>query len=111
MPERYLTKLDDDTWSIRDNAPDPRKYVFGFGRRICPGMHIAEQGLFAIMTTVLHTLNVERIKDASGNEVVPEPLVSSGALTHVRPFPYQIRVWDDARELVDACAPAVDQSC
>jgi cytochrome P450 len=108
MPERYLAELHDGTWSLRPDAPDPRKYVFGFGRRICPGMHIAEQSLFAIVTTVLHTLSVERAKDASGNQVVPEVLVNSGALSHALPFPYEIRMRDDAKNLVDACILAAE---
>ncbi|ELU39376.1 cytochrome P450 oxidoreductase OrdA-like, putative [Rhizoctonia solani AG-1 IA] len=36
-PERYLESKP---------APDPRKYIFGFGRRICPGIHIAYDSTF-----------------------------------------------------------------
>jgi cytochrome P450 len=100
--------MEDGTWSLRPDAQDPRRYVFGFGRRVCPGMHIAEQSLFAIVATVLHTLNVERVKDASGNEVVPEVRVTSGAMSHALPFPYQIRMRDDAKNLVDACILAAE---
>lgn len=36
-PERYLQKKPE---------PDPRKYIFGFGRRVCPGIHIAYDSTF-----------------------------------------------------------------
>jgi hypothetical protein len=37
QPERYLQD---------PPAPDPRKYIFGFGRRVCPGIHIAYDSTF-----------------------------------------------------------------
>jgi cytochrome P450 len=36
-PERYLQSTPE---------PDPRKYIFGFGRRVCPGIHIAYDSTF-----------------------------------------------------------------
>ncbi|CAE6439249.1 unnamed protein product [Rhizoctonia solani] len=37
QPERYLQS---------QPAPDPRKYIFGFGRRVCPGIHVAYDSTF-----------------------------------------------------------------
>ena len=39
-PERYLPA------NGRQPEPDPRRYVFGFGRRICPGRLLAENALY-----------------------------------------------------------------
>lgn len=88
--------------------PDPRLYAFGFGRRVCPGRHIAEQSLFAILATVLHTLDVVRAKDGEGREVVPDVRVNSGLLSHTYPFPYELCMRADARELVDMCVAAAE---
>ncbi|QRV73418.1 cytochrome P450 family protein [Ceratobasidium sp. AG-Ba] len=33
--------------------PDPRKYIFGFGKRICPGTHVANNSTFVICTGLL----------------------------------------------------------
>jgi cytochrome P450 len=88
---------------------DPRTYAFGFGRRVCPGKNFAEQGLFATLSTVIHTLNVGRAKDADGQEVIPEVQMSSGMLCHPRPFAYELRMRDDAKQLVDICTAAVEQ--
>jgi hypothetical protein len=81
-PSRYLTlegKLDP---SIRD----PRTACFGFGRRMCPGRHLADASLFAMVSTLLATVNIVRAKDADGKEIIPEVDVTSGILSHPKPF-------------------------
>jgi cytochrome P450 len=103
MPERYLDRSPSGAWSTRTDVRDPREFCFGFGRRICPGIHIAEQSLFAMVATVLHTLTIGRSKDTHGVEIVPTPDVSSGFLSHPKPFDYTIRMRDDAKELVQMC--------
>jgi cytochrome P450 len=107
-PERHLKQLHDGTWELRTDVPDPRKYAFGFGRRACPGVHIAEQSLFATITTLLHTIDIVRAKDSDGVEMVPEVQVASGLLAHTLPFPYELRMRPDAHELVDMCIAAAD---
>lgn len=37
------------------SPPDPRNYVFGFGRRRCPGMHLIESSLWLLMASLLAT--------------------------------------------------------
>ncbi|KAG8704592.1 hypothetical protein FRC08_002146, partial [Ceratobasidium sp. 394] len=37
MPDRYL---------VANPPPDPASYAFGFGRRICPGIHVAQQSIW-----------------------------------------------------------------
>ncbi|KAF8597624.1 cytochrome P450 [Ceratobasidium sp. AG-I] len=37
---------------------DPRKFVFGFGRRACPGVHIANNGTWLTCTGLLAALDV-----------------------------------------------------
>jgi hypothetical protein len=84
-------------------------YAFGFGRRVCPGTHIAEQSLFANLATVLHTLDVMRAKDHDGMEVIPDVGVNSGVLCHALPFPYELRMREDARDLVEMCQTVAEQ--
>jgi cytochrome P450 len=96
-------------WKLRTDVPDPRTFAFGFGRRVCPGTHIAEQSLFATLATVLHTLDVMRAKGPDGKEVIPDVKVNSGALCHPLPFPYELHMRKDARELVDICATDADK--
>jgi hypothetical protein len=108
-PERYLMQQCDGTWSLRPDVPDSRDYVFGFGKRTCPGRHIAEQSLFAAIATVLHTLDIVRAKDLEGNEVVPKVQVNSGALSHALPFAYGVAMRADAQPLMDVCALEVEE--
>ena len=53
-PERYFTLTD----PIQKRAMDPRKWVFGFGRRICPGIHLAEASIWSLTACILATLDI-----------------------------------------------------
>jgi cytochrome P450 len=45
-------------WAPRPNAPDPHTAAFGFGRRICPGIHLADQALFLSIASVLASFEI-----------------------------------------------------
>ncbi|KAI6042046.1 cytochrome P450 [Pisolithus marmoratus] len=60
-PDRYSGKLE-------DTASSPG---FGFGRRVCPGRHLAEQSLWAVIVSMLATLQIGKATDASGAEIEP----------------------------------------
>jgi cytochrome P450 len=64
---------------------------FGFGRRMCPGRHIASSSLFAMVSTLLATVDIMRAKDVDGNDIVPAVDVTSGMLSHPKPFPWAVR--------------------
>lgn len=49
-PERFLGS---------NPQPDPRKTVFGYGRRICPGGALAEQIMFIIISSTLATFDIK----------------------------------------------------
>lgn len=65
-PERYLTSSTRDN---KDIAPDSDAsawspagkgtFGFGFGRRVCPGQHLAEATIFAAVVTMLWALKLE----------------------------------------------------
>ena len=67
-PERYLEKVDEETARRRD----PRGFVFGFGRRRCPGAHLVESSVWLMLATILATLDIEKPRDKRGNEIEPE---------------------------------------
>ncbi|GAA6009287.1 hypothetical protein JCM10207_004336 [Rhodosporidiobolus poonsookiae] len=60
-PERFMTK--------RDYPGKWGHSAFGFGRRICPGMHLAENSIFINTARILWGFNVEAAKDKSGAKV------------------------------------------
>ena len=62
-PERYLAPRAE---------PPPTHMGFGFGRRICPGRHLAEASLWIVVASVLAVFDVAPAKDAQGRDVLPE---------------------------------------
>lgn len=54
-PTRYL---DPDTSLAQRAAMDPRNAIFGFGRRLCPGMHLADASLWLVLTRMAATLDI-----------------------------------------------------
>lgn len=53
------------------------------GRRICAGMHFAEQSLFIITANVLAAFDIAAPVDAQGGPVYPEVEMTSGLLSCV----------------------------
>ncbi|KAF9525565.1 OrdA protein [Crepidotus variabilis] len=81
-PERYLGS---------SPQQDPRKITFGFGRRICPGMYLAEASLFACVAKALATLNVEKALDAQGSPIIPVHEMTDGVISYPKPFQCSIK--------------------
>ncbi|KAL7278727.1 hypothetical protein ACG7TL_007730 [Trametes sanguinea] len=73
-PERFL-----HDGQLRSDVPDPAKVAFGFGRRICPGRHFADDLLFINIASVLHTFDILPALDSSGKPI-PVTAQSSPAM-------------------------------
>nr|BED43020.1 cytochrome P450 monooxygenase [Trametes versicolor] len=80
-PERFLKdgKIDPDVL-------DPAAFVFGYGRRSCPGRHFADDALFMTAATVLHTLLISAPLDAEGHPVRLEGKMTPGLISYPEPF-------------------------
>jgi hypothetical protein len=65
-PERFLPE------AVPETAIDPEEYVFGFGRRICPGRYLAMNGLMLACAALLKVFDIEPVRDENGCEVLPE---------------------------------------
>ncbi|OBZ76274.1 Fumitremorgin C synthase [Grifola frondosa] len=46
---------------------------FGFGRRVCPGMHVALQSIYILVARILWAFDVEPVRDEQGRAVLPDP--------------------------------------
>ncbi|KAI9571605.1 cytochrome P450 [Boletus coccyginus] len=79
-PERFLGETP---------QPDPQNVCFGFGRRICPGYHLAEASLFISVAMSLAVLDISKVV-VDGVQVTPELDVTSGMISHPKPFRCQI---------------------
>ena len=90
VPERYLERAADEATAKRR---DPRNYVFGFGRRKCPGLHLIDESLWIVMATMLATTDLSMEVDESGNVVRPDVSFDNSVFRSVPPclfFSYSV---------------------
>ncbi|CAE6436388.1 unnamed protein product [Rhizoctonia solani] len=95
QPERYLQD---------PPAPDPRKYIFGFGRRVCPGIHIAYDSTFINCAGLISVFDFGASDellasvDAVGGRESPDmwKLFNSSKIVRPKPFKCSIQLRNDA---------------
>ena len=91
-PDRYK----DDFKGLSDSAADPDannrdQFTFGAGRRICPGIHVAERSLFLAMSRMLSAFNIEPELDIHGDPIIPDQeKLTQGFVCMPEPFPAKI---------------------
>lgn len=85
-----------------DKFPNLQNYsAFGFGRRICPGMNIAERSLYILTATILWAAKFSRKRDGVGVEMpVPEYDYTSGFNTQPKPFAFNLEPRSATRMMV-----------
>lgn len=112
-PDRYK----DDLLRAQESAAlqDPSKrdhYTFGAGRRVCPGLNIAERSLFLGIAYMLWAFSFEHALDEKGEKIPVTEEVTQGIVC--RPVPFKLRLierdpartakvlkaWDNAKELL-----------
>ncbi|KAF8513886.1 cytochrome P450 [Gautieria morchelliformis] len=59
---------------------------FGFGRRICPGRHLADNTIYLTACFILKAFTISYAKDANGAEIPIEGSSTSGGLPRPEPF-------------------------
>ncbi|KAL1744516.1 cytochrome P450 [Schizophyllum fasciatum] len=67
-PERFLTA---DGKRINKEVRDPSLYAFGFGRRICPGRHMALSSVWHAIASILRVYNIEKARRPDGTVIEP----------------------------------------
>ncbi|KAF9041392.1 cytochrome P450 [Panaeolus papilionaceus] len=100
-PERYLKdgKLDP---SMRD----PTLLNFGFGRRICPGMHMGLSMVWMTALSILATYKISKALDEKGKEI--EPKVEFVPLITVQPVPFDCTITPRHEGVYDLLYGATD---
>ncbi|KAJ8487799.1 hypothetical protein ONZ51_g3966 [Trametes cubensis] len=88
IPERYLEEVDEATAKKRD----PRSYIFGFGRRRCPGANFVESSLWLVFAGMLATFDFRKAEDAEGNDIMPKPEYVDVTFRLFAEFPCDIRL-------------------
>lgn len=101
-PDRYAgvsalaSELANGDYEKRDH------YGYGSGRRLCPGIHLAERNLFLAFAKLLWAVNIEPGRDNSGCVIEPdvgnETAYSAGFLVCATDFPCVIKPRSDAHK-------------
>ncbi|KAF5331769.1 hypothetical protein D9758_016643 [Tetrapyrgos nigripes] len=86
-PDRFLRTEPSAKHSLN---PDPELYAFGFGRRICPGRHLALDTSWLVLACLLATCNITRISSDKSKEIDPIADFAYGLVAHPKPFKYSI---------------------
>ncbi|KAG1844668.1 cytochrome P450 [Suillus subalutaceus] len=84
MPERFL----DVNGALTDD--DPAGYVFGSGRRACPGRYTVDATLWSVIATMLATVEFSFAKDDQGKMIDFTPQFATGFTHSVMAFPCNI---------------------
>jgi len=76
-------------------------YGYGSGRRLCPGIHLAERNLFLAIAKLVWAFDIGPGRDAAGRDVEPdvsnETGYCSGFLVCAEDFPCTVTVRSEAR--------------
>ncbi|TDL27710.1 cytochrome P450 [Rickenella mellea] len=94
-PERFLGPLD-------DQEKDARSYAYGFGRRICPGLNIANDAVYITIVSLLATFNFSNAMTQNGVHITPLTVQGTGGLIHF-PVKYKCSITprsDRVKELI-----------
>jgi cytochrome P450 len=79
-PERFL----EEDGSLNH---DDVSYVFGFGRRLCPGKHFADATVWLAIASVLSTFKISKSHDENGNEIdINKDACTHSFISHPEPF-------------------------
>ncbi|KAH7072508.1 putative cytochrome P450 oxidoreductase [Paraphoma chrysanthemicola] len=92
-PDRYLDhpKLAND-YAGSPDFDNRDHYGYGAGRRICPGIHLAERNMWRIIAKLIWAFDFKEPQDPKTGEVIPidQDAYTTGHLVAPRPFSVQI---------------------
>lgn len=109
-PDRY--KGDDQSLGDAAANPDVSKrdvFTFGAGRRICPGIHVAERSLFLGMSRILWAFDISPKLNETGKHIVPDPDVLTQGFVCM-PEPFQANITPRSKERADIVMREWDQA-
>ncbi|KAH8721676.1 cytochrome P450 [Ilyonectria robusta] len=98
-PSRYLNKPLSAAEYININDPNERDhFTYGAGRRVCPGVHLAEKSLFIVIARMLWGFNISKKRAADGSFIEPTTKMFPGFLSVPEPFECDITCRSPAHE-------------
>ncbi|KAJ4485333.1 cytochrome P450 [Lentinula aciculospora] len=94
-PSRFL----DADGKMNSKVKDPANTAFGFGRRACPGKHIALGSLWIAVASILTCYSIEPELDEHGKPVKPKAEWYPGPTLFNHPLPFKCRFVPRSRDV------------
>ncbi|KAF8150622.1 cytochrome P450 [Crassisporium funariophilum] len=88
-PERYMEGFGSEP------QPDPRSIIFGFGRRLCPGRHLADRAVWLAITQITALFEI-----SPKGSVAPPAAFKPGFTRHPKPFECKITLREGREHLL-----------
>ncbi|KAH9941412.1 cytochrome P450 [Amylocystis lapponica] len=85
-PERFVPERHLDADGMLYSANEAETTAFGFGRRICPGRHLAFSSVWITVASVLATFTLVKPRDKDGNTIEPDGEYVTGLVVQPPPF-------------------------
>ncbi|KDQ54011.1 hypothetical protein JAAARDRAFT_113130, partial [Jaapia argillacea MUCL 33604] len=92
-PERFLKD-----GKLNPEVRDPNVAAFGFGRRICPGRHLSDNGMYSIVSSLLSVFDIGPPLNERGEPVLITPEMSPGIISSPSAFKCTIKPRSKAAE-------------
>jgi len=92
-PERFMKD-----GKLNPNVKDPVTAAFGFGRRICPGRHMAQSSVWIAVASLLAAFTITKAVDSDGSVMEPSGEYKGDVSNHPVPFKCSIRARSAAAE-------------
>ncbi|KAI0691739.1 cytochrome P450 [Earliella scabrosa] len=84
-PERHLR-----TGKLAPSKDLPTSFIFGFGRRVCPGQAFADASLWLAIAHLVAAFDIRKPLDEAGKEYTPPAAFKAGFTSQPQPFKCRI---------------------
>lgn len=104
MPERYESSKTKTAFesSMEADAMNRDHYIFGWGRRICPGLHLAEGSVLLLAARLLWAFDITAAKDVHGAALPvtsdPATAYENSIISNPKVFPVAFKPRSKKRE-------------
>ncbi|KAG1642294.1 hypothetical protein G6F44_004971 [Rhizopus delemar] len=91
-PERYLDDPKSLYASSNGSIQNRELFTFGWGRRICPGIYMAESEMFNWMAQFFQRCTIEPFISSTGEKIYPNLDDCVDKASTIAPLPYKVRL-------------------
>ena len=82
---------------------------FGFGRRICPGMHLARNSIFINIARLMWAFDIQPALDAEGKPIIPDSTNYTDGLNSI-PVSFQCRIVPRNEKVIETIKSEYDSA-